>query len=65
MPRAFRNAAFSMGVNIDKALVLEGRPNEIIDHRQGDDALRNLKKLVPWLIVDSTAEELPSDDSRT
>jgi hypothetical protein len=48
------------GVQVDKALVLEGRPSQITQHRPDlADIFAELKERVPGLFVDSWAVEEP------
>jgi hypothetical protein len=52
--------ATAQGIQIDKALVLEGRPTVITERRDAEDILRSLNEMVPGLVIDSTATELPT-----
>lgn len=51
---SLRNIATSIGISVDKILLLEGRPNQITEQRSADDVLRGLRDRG---YVDSTAEE--------
>jgi hypothetical protein len=52
-----RNIAVSKGIAIDKMLVVDGRPNQIAEHRSVDDDLRELARMG---FVDTTATEEPA-----
>lgn len=51
---SLRNIATSIGISVDKILLLEGRPNQITEQRSSDDVLRGLTDRG---YIDSTAEE--------
>lgn len=57
-----RNAAVAKGVNIDKFLILDGRPTSISEHRTRDDIFKELEREG---MIDSTAEEIPPEAFRT
>lgn len=50
--------AMAKGVNGTKLLELTGRPTQVIENRSGADLLRELARMAPGLIVDSTAVEI-------
>lgn len=56
----------AMGVQVDKMLVLQGRPQQITEHRRdANDIVTELSNLAPGLFVDGQAEEIHADkDSR-
>lgn len=56
-----RNLATTAGIAVDKVLSLTGRPTQITEHRTPEQSLKRLGQLVPGLIVDSTADEMPND----
>ncbi len=54
--------AIAQGISVDKMLVLEGRPTQIVNHqRDAVDIMRSLSEIAPGLVkggwVDSTATE--------
>jgi hypothetical protein len=58
-----RNAATTKGINVDKALVMEGRPNQISEQRDAAELLRAIRQRVTVLdaekgYIDGEAEEL-------
>jgi hypothetical protein len=61
-----RNAAVAGAVNIDKALILDGRPTVISSNQTPDELIRRMARALGF-DVDSTAEEvageLPPGDS--
>jgi hypothetical protein len=52
-----RNAAVSKAINIDKTLLLEGRPTQITEHRDIGEIVRSLDSIAPGLVVDGTGED--------
>lgn len=52
-----RNAAVSKAVNVDKMLLLEGRPTQITEHRDVDEIIRALDAVAPGIVVHGTASE--------
>lgn len=54
---AARNASVSKGINVDKMLLIEGRPTEIV-HRSSEDVLR---ALAAKGYIEGTADELPAE----
>lgn len=59
-----RNLATSRAISVDKASVLRGMPTEITEHRNADELLRKLGSALPGLIVEGTAEEIPTDQGQ-
>jgi hypothetical protein len=56
---ALRNVSTSKALNNDKiASPLRGRPSRIVEDRTPEQSFKRLAKLVPGLIVDSTAQEI-------
>lgn len=53
-----RNVAVSKGIALDKMLIMDGRPNAIIDTRSADDVLRALEARGFLQYVDADAEEI-------
>jgi len=61
--KSAQNLALTGAVLTDKALLLEGRPTSITEHRDLDDVLRGLQHLAPQAITydaETTAIELNS-----
>lgn len=58
-----RNLATVIGIGVTKILELEGRPTTIVEHRTGEQALKQLT--AKGYVVDSEAEELPPDGVST
>jgi hypothetical protein len=57
--RSAQHLSTVTGIQIDKALLLAGRPTQIhADGRDLDDILKSLNTLVPGLVIDSTAEDV-------
>jgi hypothetical protein len=54
---AFRNISTSKGINLDKLLILQGRPTQVTEHRDTTELMRALSNLNPSLVIESTAEE--------
>jgi hypothetical protein len=52
---SLRNIATSIGISVDKILLMEGRPTTITEARSSDDVLRGLQDKG---YVDSTAEDV-------
>lgn len=50
---SLRNIATTVGISVDKILILEGRPNSITESRSAEDVLRGLQAKG---YIDSTAE---------
>lgn len=53
---AFKNASIAKGVNVDKMLVLDGRPDTIVDHRRTREVL--FAELERDGLIEGTAEEI-------
>lgn len=47
-------------INVDKSQLLRGNPTQIVEKRDPEEILRSLAKRFPQLVVEGTAEELPS-----
>lgn len=62
-----RNAAVGKAVNIDKILQLEQRPTSIVQHRSGDEVLRQLERMgrASGFIVEGSAEDVPMLEGST
>lgn len=63
--KAFQQVSIGMGVQIDKTLLLEGRPTEILETRDAQAMLKELAEIAPGLTVNGTAidvtpQELPA-----
>jgi hypothetical protein len=63
--KAFNQVSIGMGVQIDKTLLLEGRPTEILETRDAQAMLKELAEIAPGLTVDGhaidvTPQELPA-----
>ena len=63
--KAFQQVSIGMGVQIDKTLLLEGRPTEILETRDAQAMLKELAEIAPGLVVDGNAidvtpQELPA-----
>lgn len=61
---AAKNAALVLGIATDKKLTLEGRPTVITEHRDAEDILKALSTVAPGLVIDSTADEIPTTPHR-
>jgi hypothetical protein len=57
---ALQRSTTSKGINGTKLLELTGRPTQVVEHRDGTQILEELKRIAPGLIIDSTAEEIPT-----
>lgn len=53
---AFKNASIAKGVNVDKMLVLDGRPDTIVDHRRTRDVL--FAELERDGLIEGTAQDI-------
>jgi hypothetical protein len=61
LPGAIRNTAVAKAVNIDKSLLMRGRPTQITSNLQAEPLLRKLQA-IGLMTVDSTAEELDESE---
>ncbi len=50
--------AVAKGINTDKALLLQGRPTSVTEHRDTTEIMRALQQLNPSLVVESTATDI-------
>lgn len=60
---AAKNAALVAGIAVDKSRLMQDKPTSIHAHdgRDTDDILRSLNTLIPGLVIDGTAHEIPND----
>ena len=56
--KTLRDLETAKAINIDKALLLRGRPTQITEHRSANEVLDSLKRRFPQGIVDADAEEI-------
>ena len=56
--QAAQRLATVLGIVTDKALLLQGRPNQIVGTQDASERLNALKQRFPWLVVDSTADDV-------
>lgn len=57
--RSAKDLATTAGIAVDKVLSLTGRPTNIHEHRTPEQAFKRLQSLVPGLVFEGTAEEMP------
>lgn len=55
LPAALKNIATAEAIGVDKAMVLSGRPTQVIEHRSGAELVARLARL--GAVVDATAVE--------
>lgn len=56
-----KNATLSAGITVDKSQLIQGKPTSIVaNDRDAEDILRSLNNLIPGLVIDSTATEIPT-----
>jgi hypothetical protein len=53
-----RNAAVIVGINAEKNLLYQGRPNVITQHDSAEDILRRLQSKHPGMFIEGSAEEI-------
>ena len=54
-----KNFATVKGINVDKALILMGRPSTIVGHQSAEDLMKKLVELAPGVVsIEGEAEEL-------
>lgn len=57
---AYQKVATAKGINTDKFFTHTGRPQQYIEHRDGNDILRSIGAKIPGLVIESTASEIHS-----
>lgn len=57
--KSAQNLATTAGIAVDKVLSLTGRPTSITEHRTPEQAFKRLQSLVPGLVFEGSAEEMP------
>jgi cell division protein ZapA (FtsZ GTPase activity inhibitor) len=56
--QAAQRLATVLGIVTDKWLLIKGRPNNIVGTQDASEHMRSLAQKFPWLVVDSTAEDV-------
>jgi hypothetical protein len=49
--------SIAYGIAVEKSLLLRGMPTAVVEHRDTQELLRELQRIAPNLVVDSTAVE--------
>lgn len=62
---AYQKVATAKGINTDKFFTHTGRPQQYIEHRDGNDILRSIGAKIPGLVIESTAQEIPAPHNRS
>jgi hypothetical protein len=55
---ALQKVTTSKGINTDKFFTHTGRPTQYVEHRDGNQILRNLAAKIPGLVIEATADEI-------
>jgi hypothetical protein len=56
--KAFQQLMVGTGITLEKMMLLEGRPTTVIETRDTQQLLAELKEIAPSLVVESTAVDL-------
>lgn len=56
LPSALQRLTTAKAINIDKILVMSGRPTQVVEHRSAAELVRRLARL--GAVIDGSAEEV-------